>query len=156
VAREKGVDLLDAQLRLARDGLRADDAVHPGHVALHARHDRGPLRGGITLRIGQHVALLAGEAKRLALGQECFGNDFRIERGLGVTREVSEQPRHLGVGRGLDAGHQVGHQPAHVAAPAHALDHALYDLGPFRRVMHRRVRQMVALHAVAQREPRTV
>src|ERR1700682_4480397 len=62
------VDLLDAQLRLAGYGLRADDAVHPLHVFLHACHHRAPFARRVASRVGKHVALVAGEPERLARG----------------------------------------------------------------------------------------
>jgi len=46
-------------------------------------------------------------------------------------------------------------QLAHVALASHAHHHALEDHRPLRRVMHRRIGQVVALHAILHGEPRT-
>ena len=100
------------------------------------------------------MALIAGEAESLARRPVDLGVALRIERFLRVLAQVGDQNARLLLGRRLHAGHHVAHQRAEIAAACHAQHHALDDAGPFRRVMHRRVRQVVALHAVAHGELR--
>ena len=70
--------------------LRADHAVHPLHVLLHARHHARPLRRGVALRIGQHVALVAGHAERLARRLVQLRIARRVERLLRMALQVGD------------------------------------------------------------------
>ena len=100
------------------------------------------------------MALLAGEPERLgARGAQVrvFG---RIDRLLRVPAQVGEQQLCVGVARRLDPRHHLGHQPAHVPLAAHAQHHPLDDRRPFRRVVHGRVGEVVALHAITDGEAR--
>ena len=113
------------QLRLAGDRLRADHAVHPFHVLLHARDDGRPLGGGVAARIGQHVALAAGKPERLARRRIDLGNLLRVERALRVLAQVRDDGLFVGGRRRFHARHHFGHQLAHVSLAFHARHHAL-------------------------------
>ena len=51
--------------RRAQHGV-ARHAIGPRHVAPHALDDRRPFLRGVALRVGQHVALRAGDAEYAA------------------------------------------------------------------------------------------
>ena len=114
-----------------------------------------PLVGGMALRIGQHVALVAGEAEGLARGPVDLGIALRIERLLRVLAQIGDDR----AGLVLDVG---AFTPAIISVisvpmlprPSMRTHHAVDDRRPLRRVVHRGIGQVVALHAVAQREPR--
>ena len=105
-------------------------------------------------RVGQHMALIAGEAERLARGTIHFRIALRVERLLCVFTEVRDQKLRLLGARRLHPRHHFRHQRPEVPPALHAQHHALDHAGPFRRMVHRGIGQVVALHAVAQRELR--
>src|SRR6267378_2033171 len=107
---EEGVDFLGLELNVPRIGLVADYAVHPLHVLLHARHNRRPFGRLVALRVGKHVALLAGELERLAFGEIYSGILLRVERPLTVLLKIGEQDRCLVHAGGLHARQHVLHQ----------------------------------------------
>jgi hypothetical protein len=69
---------------------------------------------------------------------------------LRVAREVGEQHVLLGDARRLYARHHLGHERAKISFAAHPRDHPVDDRRPALRVVHRRIRQVVALDAIAQ------
>ncbi|MCX7152973.1 MAG: tripartite tricarboxylate transporter substrate-binding protein [Proteobacteria bacterium] len=108
--------------------IRRPDQGRHRHVDKNRKGRRGKTRLGISCRIS--LFCVAPE-----VGGEQAGSLFR--------------------GGGCNPGHHVEHQRPHIAFALHAHHHAIENYRPLGRVMHRRIGQVVALHAILHHHLRT-